>query len=433
MSLIRAKTKIQMAHRHFVWKFGGGRRRSVMSSIPEEIRYEILSRLPVKSLLACKCVCKNWYALISTSDFVKTHIAIQKSNPILMLEKGCDLYSIGYDSLPSSPVCEIKNDVIKVDHPHHCVGLLSSCNGLICIWIWLLVDGGYNRDVLCLWNPATGEYKELPESPIGFTRNNVCVHGLGYDHKTDDYKLAIGVKGPGSKDTTLVQIYSLASNLWETEKTIPYWFSDMHISGVLVDGNLHWLALGHHNFLLLSLDISDENFKEMQLPREVPEMNKDMCLGVLQGCLCLLVKTDVNGVKNYSEVWEMLDYGVRESWTKRHVITHESIINEQKYFRLVRSFKYDEILLLSDDILVLYDRKHGSARELKIGNVRFRNAETYFESLVSLNSGTYVVEEYKSMTEDTLAQISNTKKWCDRIFNSMFMIYVLVYIYGVHF
>ncbi|XP_026421161.1 F-box protein CPR1-like [Papaver somniferum] len=437
ISLIGATTKTRMAYRHFLWKFRGGRRTSVVSSIPEEIQNDILLRLPVKSLLACKCACKNWYALISTSDFINSHVTIQKNNPILMLkDDSIHLYSIGFDSLPSSSssVCEIKDNVIIMDHPlkyvgfltecssRSCIGFLGSSNGLICIWLlcFCYQPIGF-RESFCLWNPATREYKELPESPIGLNRGNVCMHGFGYDHKTDDYKLAIGVEAPGSKDTTLVQVYTLASSLWKTEKTIPYRLLCMHMSGVLVNGNLHWLALGQYNFLLLSLDISDENFKEMQLPREIPELNKDMCLGVLQGCLCLLVSSDVNGVKNYSEVWEMLDYGVRESWTKRHVIAHESIINKQKYFRLVQSFKNDEFLLLSDDILVLYDPKHGSARELKIDNVPFRNAETYFESLVSLNSGTYEVGGYESLT-DVLARVRNNRKRR----RLMFLIYVLV-------
>ncbi|XP_026433858.1 F-box protein CPR1-like [Papaver somniferum] len=263
-----------------------------MSSIPREIRYEILLRLPVKSLLACKWVCKNWYTLISTSGFVKSHITIQKNNSILMLkDDSIHLYSIGYDSLPPSSVCEIKDNVIMMDHPLKCVGILTKCssrscigflgssNDLICIWLlcFCYQPIGF-RESFCLWNPATREYKKLPESPIGFNRGNVFIHGFGYDHKTDDYKLAIGVEAPGSKDTTLVQVHTLASNLWKTEKTIPYRLLFMHMSGVLVNGNLH----------------------------------------------C----SDVNGVKNYSEVWEMLDYGVRESWTKRHVIAHESIINE---------------------------------------------------------------------------------------------------------
>ncbi|XP_026385018.1 uncharacterized protein LOC113280630 [Papaver somniferum] len=108
---------------------------------------------------------------------------------------------------------------------------------------------------------------------------------------------------------------------------------------------------------------------------------------VVDGVNTVNPHSDVNGVKVHSEVWEMLDYGIQESWTKRYVVAHESIIIDQKYFRLVRSLKNDEILLLTGNILVLNEPKHGKALELKINNVPFKNAETYFESLVSLNSG----------------------------------------------
>ncbi|XP_058217013.1 probable F-box protein At1g14315 [Rhododendron vialii] len=37
--------------------------------LPFDITIEILSRLPVKSLLRFKSVCKTWYALIETPDF----------------------------------------------------------------------------------------------------------------------------------------------------------------------------------------------------------------------------------------------------------------------------------------------------------------------------------------------------------------------------
>ncbi|XP_026458627.1 F-box protein CPR1-like [Papaver somniferum] len=325
-----------MAYRRksgFLWKKCVGERATtttVISTIPEEIYYEILLRLPVKSLLACKCVCRNWYALISASDFVKLHheLTIEKNNPMLMLKVNgiTQFYSISYDSLPSSSVCEIKDYAIEMDHPfksYYSVGFSGSCNGFI-----LSLD------------PATREYKELPKSPIEISIDNICVHGFGYDHKTDNYKLAVGIEANGSKDSILIQVYTLASNSWKIGQTLSYRFIHFQTSGVLVNGNLHWLALGQNNCLLLSLDIADGSFKEMQLPRHLleMEMNKDICIGVLQGCLCLLVSSYVNGVKD-SEVWEMLDYGVQESWTKRYVMAHESIINERKYFRLVRSLK----------------------------------------------------------------------------------------------
>lgn len=79
---------------------------------------------------------------------------------------------------------------------------------------------------------------------------------------------------------------------------------------MIFNGDLHWLPLGQDNYVLLSLDISDETFKEMQLPIEVlkENMNRYMFLGVLEGCLCVLVSSVVN---DRFEVWEMLDYGVR--------------------------------------------------------------------------------------------------------------------------
>ncbi|XP_026406135.1 F-box protein CPR1-like [Papaver somniferum] len=236
---------------------------------------------------------------------------------------------------------------------------------------------------------STREYKEMPKLSIEFKSGcHVCLHALGYDHKNDDYKFAIGVAPHESR--CLILIYKLSSNSWKTEKTIPYFFTLMQTAGVLVNGDFHWLAVVPSRFVVLSLDISDESFNEMQLPDGLKEKNKDlrMVLGVLEGCLCALVSSYVNEIKIGYEVWKMLDYGVRESWTKLYVIAHESIISDNHYFRLVWSSKNGDILLLSCDSLVLYDPKHESARELNINDIPFLNAENYFKSIVSLNSGT---------------------------------------------
>ena len=46
---------------------------SMKSHLPLEIINEILSRLPVKSLLRFLCVSKRWYARIKNQDFIKLH------------------------------------------------------------------------------------------------------------------------------------------------------------------------------------------------------------------------------------------------------------------------------------------------------------------------------------------------------------------------
>ncbi|CAL9009347.1 unnamed protein product [Prunus brigantina] len=43
--------------------------------LPEEIFFNIiLARLPVKSLLQCRCLCQSWNTLIRSPDFISAHL-----------------------------------------------------------------------------------------------------------------------------------------------------------------------------------------------------------------------------------------------------------------------------------------------------------------------------------------------------------------------
>ena len=44
------------------------------SHLPDDIVLNILSRLPVKSLLRFRCVCKTWVSSITTPNFISTHL-----------------------------------------------------------------------------------------------------------------------------------------------------------------------------------------------------------------------------------------------------------------------------------------------------------------------------------------------------------------------
>ncbi|XP_026380887.1 F-box protein CPR1-like [Papaver somniferum] len=144
---------------------------------------------------------------------------------------------------------------------------------------------------------------------------------------------------------------------------------------------------------IISMEINNEKFKELQQPKDPSETNC-VDLGVLEGCLCLCVL--VNDVQDYVQVWVMQEYGVRESWTQCYVITHEKIVNAYCLsfgysLKLTWSFENGEMLFrLHEGILVLYDPKHENAREPNISSLFSAGEENYFESLVSLHSGTYV-------------------------------------------
>lgn len=54
-----------------------------MEDLPVPIMVDILSRLPVMTIIHCKCVCKEWLDLISDSYFANRHIS--RSSEILMI------------------------------------------------------------------------------------------------------------------------------------------------------------------------------------------------------------------------------------------------------------------------------------------------------------------------------------------------------------
>ncbi|KAK1398895.1 hypothetical protein POM88_008758 [Heracleum sosnowskyi] len=69
-----------------------------LGDLPETMMTEVVLRLPVKSLLICKSVCKPWLSTISNPHFLKSHIqhsiTISRNVPTL-------LNIIDFQKLPS--------------------------------------------------------------------------------------------------------------------------------------------------------------------------------------------------------------------------------------------------------------------------------------------------------------------------------------------
>ncbi|XP_026429335.1 F-box protein CPR1-like [Papaver somniferum] len=354
-----------------------------MSSTPEEIYHDILLRLPGKSLVSCKYVCKSWYKLISNPSFIKSHLnlANQRNKYRLMFE--CDemnsVNSISYDSLSSS---NIYDDAVVVEMDFSSMSskcsneLLGSCNGL--------VYGLNNQlELFFLWNPATREYKRLPKSDAYYYYGTF--HGLGYDCKSEDYKL---VTVRDSYKCFLVEVYSLKSNSWKSFKTIQRYRLGTHYvtySGVLLNGALHWPG---EPGTLVSMNISQEGFEVLELP--ITHGYDFMSIGVLEGCLCVLS----DHVDETFEVWVMQEYGVPESWTKLYAIKFPRREYHSSMVELLASLKNGKILFKNEPIpdvknsVFLYDPQCRTARQLNITGLNDGEAFSYFESLVSLKPST---------------------------------------------
>ncbi|KAK3411376.1 hypothetical protein EUGRSUZ_I00139 [Eucalyptus grandis] len=102
-------------------------------SFPGDIVVEILKRLPVRSLLRCRCVCKSWRDTIDGARFValhQEHSALHASN--------WHIACVEWYNPPRNPprsLCCLTLSITKVEIPFAAptsrYALVGSCNGLL--------------------------------------------------------------------------------------------------------------------------------------------------------------------------------------------------------------------------------------------------------------------------------------------------------------
>jgi molecular chaperone HtpG len=167
---------------------------------------------------------------------------------------------------------EVKLDPPTPFHIQEQIGRLrilgSSVNGTLCIY-----DISDHKRVL-LWNPATDKVYVIPPNhllPHGFCYH-FCLHGFGYDHVRDDYKVIrhvdynVGTWYTGDISITPLtpdpfwEIYSLRSNSWR--KLDIQIRSDGYPGGteVYLNGVCHWLGEIEDEIFVMSFNLSNDVF-----------------------------------------------------------------------------------------------------------------------------------------------------------------------------
>ncbi|KNA13289.1 hypothetical protein SOVF_118130 [Spinacia oleracea] len=294
-----------------------------MSALPTEIIAEILSKLPVKSLLRFLCVCKSWKSLIKSPTFVKIHL-----NQTLICNSDRHLL-LSYYSLHSAELDLHHNRLSfsELNHPLNPlkgVRLVGSCNGVLCI-----SDNSFN-DII-LYNPLTKSHRKLPSNQFPSPKLHMNVFGFGYDGKTDDYKVLKMVQGFEENFNSEAQVYSLNNNSWKSVqciKGIPFFLYYADCSDVIVNEALHYLVTKEFESwqctLISSFNLRTESFSLIKSP-DYDEKYNSLVLDVaeLDGCLCLMVNYNKTSncvhtleIFERADLWVMKEYGDEESWMK---------------------------------------------------------------------------------------------------------------------
>ncbi|MED6107734.1 hypothetical protein PIB30_016772 [Stylosanthes scabra] len=282
--------------------------------LPEEVVAEILVRLPVSCLVKLKSVCRSWRALISSSQFAKTHL--HRSIPIphfaYTFPQGTVWRDprIGIFSAESpfhNPITKVIS--FRVGRGLMFVDIIGSANGLLCL---LHLDYEARRRAK-LWNPCTRMESEWLNID-GF----LCKTGFGYDHVHNKYKLFgeflnVKVKSGSAFSSRICTLGEDSLNSWRTIEDHPKHTVDNKATFVPGTGALNWVS--KDGAVVVSLDLAKESYGEFSLPghdeKESGSSGYRPMLSVLKNCLALCYHHN----KTHWAVWLMKEYGKVESWT----------------------------------------------------------------------------------------------------------------------
>ncbi|XP_026419402.1 putative F-box protein At4g38870 [Papaver somniferum] len=223
---------------------------------------EILVRLPVKSLLQVKRVCKHWRTVVQDPYFVGLHYIRSKACPKLLIfvsrNIGRLLFSV--DLVEGGVLV----DQMKVELPcdHDPVQILNPVNGLVCF-----ID--FMGKVL-IYNPRTRDKTNWIGSRVWEEekRRNSPIYGFGFDSNTKEHKVVclwqstgVGYK-IGAND--VCEVLTIGQNTWRKIDDIPPYKA--HGELVYVNGAVYWLST--YNYFDVSTCVDAKSIVAFDVGRE---------------------------------------------------------------------------------------------------------------------------------------------------------------------
>lgn len=192
-------------------------------SLPHDIIFDILSRIPVEKLIPTLILSKQWTNLIYNSSFTKAHFHHVRPKPVfIFLSTNENNTIISADMETGIRKAFHLNLGDSITHIH------ASCNGLILL---------ETKHDFYVYNPIIRRSVALPRiaQPID---GRFCVWSLGYDSTANKYKVVCGTYGDESYECHIVTVGE-ECNSWRAVKIPTH--SLFPFPPVYAHGSLHWM------------------------------------------------------------------------------------------------------------------------------------------------------------------------------------------------
>ncbi|KAK1431120.1 hypothetical protein QVD17_14371 [Tagetes erecta] len=284
-------------------------------TFPENVLLDVLLKLPVKTIIYCKCVCKRWRHLVSDPYFVHLHLSRSSHHhEALMIHERMN----NNKSIPGTINCvEIEH---QADSDYYHLNLVMAIN----LTVWWTLAYGFGVSM-------TGEYKVIRLCE-GHKYQNLS-RSMVYTYEIevfgiDEWRVLGQVRYDEPNLTRPVDCYSI-NTLFRAPDP-----------GVVVDNHVYWLL---YYAKIYAFDLVTETFEEIASP---PESNDQeltrLMLGVLKGRLSRVSWFSFGSL----EVWVMKE----GSWYKEISIQQviSPILDQSQPLCLVDGLKGTSVLMVQN-------------------------------------------------------------------------------------
>ncbi|XP_019085501.1 PREDICTED: putative F-box protein At1g58090 [Camelina sativa] len=229
--------------------------------LPPELEEEILVRVPPRSLVRFRSVCKGWDTLFNNKRFVDRNFACGR--PEILLKTHSHIYSISFDLNNDDPSIKISDLCFDLRGPRY--DLKGTCDGYL-----FLRNSDHGAVVR---NPLFNRTERI-DPDAGRPRSSSP--SMGYDGSSTEksYKIIGSCKFLGTMTKmfdeviTKLDVFKFATNAWnvtydtsQRSNTYRETIVDECNGRVSLNGNLYWTAYKGHQYFIRMLDFSEEVVK----------------------------------------------------------------------------------------------------------------------------------------------------------------------------
>lgn len=309
--------------------------------------WNILIRLPLQSLSSARFVCKPWYGIVNSANFINAHFHVSESVLIFLKAVESLPMKLARPEQPNTFSVEasllqhksfsifdhpIKNSTSKFsiqfmdfkegkskseEYKVSCLGnIRATCNGLI------LLDNQLKKGGLVVMNPVTRKMVALPVGTIYPPHDES--YGFALSEATGEYKVVHLFRD--SLRYISCEILNLGTQHWKEVNGPSFglfgWFGYRPVSAI---GALHWIPKIDRSDYIVSMEVDNEKFHTITLPTESRTYDRILEKG---GFLCFVTHKGLN-----IDIWVLKSLS-GDVWTKHHSITKGGIIDMVPLFSL---------------------------------------------------------------------------------------------------